>query len=132
MSPPMRVTVIQGSPPRIAKPADSVLNGRLRGSMTLGLRGLSVNSAPRLCSMMPKPGTVMPEPKTPKLLFTHDTMLPSLSAVESTTVSPGRVNSPSGPGVDACCGSIFPHRVDAYDSDNNLVSGTATKSGSAL
>src|SRR5882672_1465046 len=132
MSPPINVTVINGSPPCITNPADSVLNGRLRGSMTLGLRGSSVNREPRLCSTKPWRGTVIPEPNALKLLFTQDTILPSPSAADSTTVSPGRAKSPSGPGIEARRGSTLPQSDAAYDSDNSLPSGTATKSGSAL
>src|ERR1700730_4731435 len=132
MSPPIRVTVINGSPPRITNPAARVLNGRLCGLITLGLRVSSVNRAPRLCSTKPYPGTVIPEPNAAKLLFTQDTILPSPSAVESTMVSPDKAKSPSGPGVDACPGSTLPQSDAAYDSDSSFPSGTAAKSGSAL
>src|SRR3984957_370592 len=132
MSPPISVTVISGCPPCITKPADNVLNGRLCGLMMFGLCGLSVNSAPRLCRMKPYPGTVIPEPKALKLLFTQETMLPSASAVDSTTVSPAVEKFPSGPGVEARCGFTFLQSDAAWDSDSNFASGTATKSGSAL
>src|ERR1700690_4314364 len=132
MSPPIKVTVISGCPPCITKPADNVLNGLLCGLMMFGLCGLSVNNAPRLCRMKPYPGTVIPEPKALKLLFTQETMLPSLSAVDSTTVSPGMGKFASGPGVDARCGSTFLQSDAAWESESNFASGTAAKLGSAL
>src|ERR1700678_835368 len=132
MSPPIKVTVISGSPLCMTNPAAKVLKGRLCGSMTFGLFGFSVNRAPRLCRMKPYPGTVIPEPNAEKLLLTQDTMFPSLSAVESTMVPPGREKSPAAPGVDACRASTLPHNDAACASDSSLASGTAENFGSAL
>src|ERR1700735_2934885 len=74
----------------------------------------------------------MPEPNAEKLLLTQDTMFPSLSAVESTMVSPGKEKSPFGPGVDARRASTLPHNEAAYASDSSRPSGTAENLGSAL
>src|SRR5882672_822767 len=132
MSPPIKVTVVNGAPPCITKPADKVLYGRLCGAITFGLFGSRVNSAPRLCRMKPYPGTVIPEPNSAKLLFTHDTMLPSPSAVDSTMVSPGTLSVVGAAGVDARRGSTRPHNAAACAVDNNFANGTCAKFGSAL
>jgi hypothetical protein len=66
------------------------------------------------------------------LLLTQDTMLPSLSAVDSTTVSPGILTLLGGPGVDARSGSTRLHSDAACDSESSMSSGTGTKSGSPL
>src|SRR5262245_55428838 len=109
MSPPISVTVISGRLLCITKPADSVLNGRLPGAITFGLLGSSVNSPPRLCKTNPYPGTVRPDPKPPKLLLTHDTMLPQRSAVDSTMVSPVPSTGTPGAVAVARAGSTRPH-----------------------
>src|SRR5205085_867886 len=132
MSPPISVTVITGSLFCMTKPADSVLNGRLRGAMTFGLFASSENSDPRLCRMNPYPGTVMPDPNSSKLLLTHDTMLPALSPADSTMVSPFSLAFPFGPGVDARDGFTLPQSDAAYVFDRSLAVGTATAFRSAL
>src|SRR5580658_5002164 len=132
MSPPISVTVITGSFSCSRNPAESVLKGCFCCWMTLGLLGSSVNRAPRLCSMKQKPGTVIPDPNATKLLVTHETMLPSPSAVESTIVSPPIEKFPEGPGVDACAGSPLAQSVPAYEADSSRSSGTGEKCGSAL
>src|SRR5215471_4132782 len=132
MSPPISVTVISGSRSFITTPAESVLYGRLRGAIAFGLDGSSVNSPPRLCNTKPYPGTVTPDPNSEKLLFTHETMLPSLSAVESTMVSPAPSAVPRGP-VDEARFEFTRRQSDAaYDVDNSFVSGTSFEFGSAL
>src|SRR5215510_10756744 len=74
----------------------------------------------------------MPDPKSSKLLFTHDTMLPSLSPADSTIVSPLPSFLPFGPGVDARSGLTFPQSDAACCFDSRLASGTDETSGSAL
>src|SRR5579863_2134683 len=132
MSPPISVTVISGLPPFITNPAARVLNGRLCGSMALGLAGLSVKRAPRSCRMKPYPGTVMPDPNSSKLLLTQDTMFPSASAAESTMVSPGGEKFAGAAGADARNGLTLPTNDAAYSGESSLASGTLTKFGSAL
>src|ERR1700733_14971176 len=132
MSPPISVTVITGMFSCNKNPAERVLKGLLCGWIALGLLGSSVNKAPRSCSMKPKPGTVIPDPNSSKLLLTQETMLPWLSAVERTIVSPPIEKFPAGPGVDACAGSTLAHSDAAYDSDSSRPRGTAAKLGSAL
>src|SRR6202166_3807735 len=82
--------------------------------------------------MNPNPGTVSPEPTSSKLLLTQDTMLPSLSAVDRTMVSPRSFPGPRSPVLDACWGSTWPHSEAAYDFDSSFLSGTSAKFGSAL
>src|SRR5229473_7290219 len=82
--------------------------------------------------MNPYPGTVSPEPNSSKLLLTQDTILPSLSAVDRTMVSPRSFPGPRGPVLEACSGSTWPHSDAAYDFARSFLSGTSTNCGSAL
>src|ERR1700751_5967597 len=74
----------------------------------------------------------MPEPNSLKLLLTHDTRLPSLSAVDSTMVSPLRAAPLAAPVDEACRGSNPAHSEAACAVESSCPSGTLTKSGSAL
>src|ERR1700730_10868261 len=82
--------------------------------------------------MNPNPGTVSPEPNSSKLLLTQDTILPSLSAVDRTMVSPKSLPGPRGPVRDACSGSTWPHSDAGYDFARSFLSRTSAKWSSGL